>query len=96
MDDVIHATDSHTVKTIRALYYGAQKYGETPPGGVKCSFSEDGKETLIGTSKLDGTIFVRAAGVVMNTLGWVTHGQKEGNWDRSALGWDEAWNEPDK
>ncbi|KAF8874746.1 hypothetical protein BD779DRAFT_1702357 [Infundibulicybe gibba] len=45
--------------------------------------------------QLDGTLFVRAAGVVMQTLGWVCSGQKAGRWDGSALGWDDAWNNED-
>jgi len=88
---VLHTRDSHVVKAIRSLYYGARQYGETPRGGMIGAFDENGKETLKGASSLDGTIFVRAAGVVMDTLGWVSHGQKEGQWDRSALGWDAAW-----
>ncbi|KAL4251919.1 Questin oxidase-like protein [Abortiporus biennis] len=98
--DVLHAPDPHTLKAIRTLYYGAQKYGTVPPGGAIGAFqldSDHGKleETLKGTSKLDGTLFVRAAGVVMDTLGWVSNGQKEGAWDRSALGWDDAWKNGD-
>lgn len=93
---VIHAPDAHTVKSIRTLYYAAQKYGETPPGGAIGAFNKDGTEVIAHAGELDGTIFVRAAGVVMNALGWVSHGQKEGNWDRSALGWDAAWDEPDE
>lgn len=91
IDGVIHAPDSHTVKSMRTLYYGAQNYGETPPGQAIGAFDKDGTETLNGSGKLDGTIFIRAAGVVMDIMGWLTHGQEEGKWDRSALGWDEAW-----
>lgn len=32
---------------------------------------------------MDGTMFVRAAGVVSEVLGWVAYGGKEGEWDRS-------------
>jgi hypothetical protein len=88
----LHAPDAHTTKTIRSLYYAAQKYGTTPPGQAIGAFQKDGSESHEGISKIDGTIFVRAAGVVMDTLGWVSHGQKEGGWDRSGLGWDDAWN----
>ncbi|PCH40152.1 hypothetical protein WOLCODRAFT_136691 [Wolfiporia cocos MD-104 SS10] len=90
---VLHAPDSHTLKAIRALYYSAQKYGTTPPGGAIGAFDEEGRETHEGMAQVDGTIFIRAAGVVMDTLGWVTHGQKAGGWDTSALGWDDAWKE---
>ena len=92
---VIHAPDAHTVKSLRTLFYAAQRYGETPPGGMPGTFDENGKESLEGAAKLDGTIFIRAAGVLMYKLGWVSHGQKEGHWDRSALGWDAAWDGPD-
>lgn len=92
---VLHAPDAHTVKAIRTLFYAAQKYGTTPPGGAIGAYLPDGRESHKGMAKVDGTIFVRAAGVVMDTLGWVSHGQKEGDWDRSALGWDDAWNNDD-
>lgn len=88
---VLHAPDAHTVKTIRSLYYAAQLYGRTPPGGAIGAFDAEGRETHEGMAQVDGTIFVRAAGVVMETLGWVSHGQQEGSWDRSALGWEDAW-----
>lgn len=92
---VIYAPDAHTVKSLRTLYYAAQMYGETPPGGMPGAFDENGKESLEGAFKLDGTIFVRAVGLLMDKLGWVSYGQKEGKWDRTALGWDAAWDGPD-
>ena len=88
---VLHAPDPHTLKAIRALYYAAQKYGLTPAGGAIGAFQPNGEETHKGTSTMDGSIFIRAAGIVMDVMGWVSHGQKEGTWDRSALGWDDAW-----
>lgn len=94
---VLHAPDAHTVKTIRTLYYGAQKYGTTSRGGAIGAFRPGGAETHEGMAELDGTIFVRAAGVVMERMGWVGHGQKAGRWDGSALGWDAAWDrEPEE
>ena len=89
--DVLHAPDAHTQKAIRALYYASCMYGRTPPGAVIGAFDTEGRETHPGIAKVDGTLFARAAGVVMDTLGWVAHGQKEGEWDRSALGWEDAW-----
>jgi hypothetical protein len=89
---VVHAPDAHTVKAIRALSYGAKMYGTTPKGGAIGAFLPGSEEeTVKGMSNVDGTIFVRAAGVVMDTLGWVSYGQQKGSWDRSALGWDDAW-----
>lgn len=90
---VIHAPDAHTVKAIRALYYAAQHYGHKKARDLPGSFidEEQQKGALPGISELDGTLFIRAAGVVMDTLGWVTHGDDPGKWDFSGLGWDEAW-----
>ena len=90
ISSVIHAPEAHIVKAIRALYYAAQKYGHTAPGDVVGALNGE-QETHKGIAMVDGTLFIRAAGAAMDTLGWVTHGQKEGNWDRSALGWDDAW-----
>ncbi|KAH8104504.1 hypothetical protein BXZ70DRAFT_887737 [Cristinia sonorae] len=95
VSSVQFAPDAHTIKAIRALYFAARKYGTTPAGRVIGAFRDGGEETHIGIGKVDGTVFVRAAGVVMNTLGWVNYGQKEGQWDRSAHGWDDAWKTPD-
>ncbi|KDQ61069.1 hypothetical protein JAAARDRAFT_45728 [Jaapia argillacea MUCL 33604] len=95
ISSVLHAPDAHTVKAIRALYYAAQHYGSTPAGDVPGAVDKQGKETHNGIGKLDGTVFVRAAGVVMDQLGWVTHGQPAGKWDASALGWDDAWKNGD-
>lgn len=92
---VVHSQEAHVVKSIRTLYYAAQKYGDTPPGGAIGAFDDNGQETLKGTAKLDGTVFVRAAGAVMDNQGWLTHGQKARNWDRSALGWEAAWENGD-
>jgi hypothetical protein len=92
----LHAPDSHVTKTMRTLVYGAREYGQTEPGKVPGAITkgEDGveTETLPGLAEVDGTLFVRAAGMMMNYMGWVDRGQPaRGDWDRSALGWDEAW-----
>ncbi len=93
---VVHAPEPHTLKAIRSLYYASQQYGTTPKGGAIGAFLPGTEEeTLKGLANVDGTIFVRAAGVVMDSLGWVTYGQEAGSWDRSALGWDDAWKNGD-
>jgi hypothetical protein len=91
IEAVVHSPDAHTVKAVRTLYYASQRYGATPRGGMIGALDEKGNETLTGSGDLDGTVFIRAAGVVMDTLGWVSKGQKEDAWDRSGLGWDAAW-----
>ena len=88
--------DSHVPKTLRTLIFASQNYGDKAPGTAIGAFHRDsGAETHNGTGKMDGTIFIRAAGLVMDTLGWVSYGQKAGSWDRSALGWDAAWDSGD-
>ena len=91
LSSVIYVPDPHTIKAVRALYYASQHYGHTSAGDVVGTIGNNGQETLKGIGKVDGTVFVKAAGVLMDTLGWVSHGQTAGNWDRSALGWDDAW-----
>jgi hypothetical protein len=93
ISDILHAPDSHTIKATRALYYASKHYGNTPVGGVPGALRQDGSEVLSGIAQVDGTVFARAAGVLIDTLGWVTHGQRAGSWDRSGLGWDEAWSQ---
>ena len=83
----MQAPDVHTVKAMCLLFYAAQGYGMTPPGAPDFPSGErQGEETHAGIAKVDGSLFVRAAGVVMDTVGWVTHGQAPGSWDASALG----------
>ncbi|KAJ7449299.1 hypothetical protein FB451DRAFT_1288052 [Mycena latifolia] len=91
LQNALHHPEPHVSKAVRALYYSAQVYGHTPPGGVPGAFDASGAETHEGSGQLDGTVFVRAAGSVCEALGWVTHGQPASDWDRSALGWEDAW-----
>lgn len=104
LQDAVYHPDAHLLKTIRTLVYGATHYGTTPAGKAAGAFlnSSSGSKAESGTGqeveshrgagKMDGTIFVRAAGIVMDYMGWVANGQEaRPDWDRSALGWDEAW-----
>jgi len=95
IEGVQHHPDSHVLKSMRTLIFAAQHFGDKGPGEVIGTFRSgpngEKEETHVGISKADGTIFVRAAGMMMDTLGWVGRGQKEGKWDSSALGWDAAW-----
>lgn len=90
-------TDSHVPKSIRSLLHYSQLYGYRPAGEVPGSIV-NGKEVVEGISKVDGTLFVRLAGEFMRYAGWVkeTGSDGDGNdnsWDRSALGWDGAWDD---
>ncbi|KAK8864191.1 hypothetical protein IAR55_001437 [Kwoniella newhampshirensis] len=81
--------DSHVPKSIRSLFYFASLYGATPPGNFIGSYLTGGQthETIKGMSQVDGSLFIRAAGAIMAQIG---EGE-EADWDRSALGYDEAW-----
>ncbi|KAJ7501933.1 hypothetical protein B0H11DRAFT_1855201, partial [Mycena galericulata] len=91
VQNALHHKDAHVLKAVRTLYYAAQRYGGTAPGEAIGARDGKGGETHVGAGKMDGTIFVRAAGLVSDVLGWIAYGEKEGDWDRSALGWDAAW-----
>jgi len=93
IQSALRAPDSHTVKSLRALSYGAIRYGIKGPGEIPGAFDSEGNEVLPGLKSVDGTVFIRAAGLLIDTLGWVDWGQPEGKWDRSALGWEDAWND---
>ena len=100
IEGCIYHSDSHVLKAMRTLYFAAREYGDKPAGGVPGAWVGTGshgaaEETHAGVGLVDGTVFVRAAGVMMETLGWSGHGQKESDWDRSALGWDAAWESGD-
>ncbi|CAK5263339.1 unnamed protein product [Mycena citricolor] len=61
--------DAHVIKAIRSLYYAATHYGSTSAGQVVGAVDPAGKETHPGTSRLDGSAFVRAAGITSETMG---------------------------
>ncbi|GAA5833564.1 hypothetical protein JCM3766R1_002575 [Sporobolomyces carnicolor] len=79
--------DEHVTKTVRSLYFAASHFDTSPPGYFTSS--------LPGSQTMDGSIFIRAAGLTLASIGWAHEGQKGvvGTWDRSALGYDETWAE---
>ncbi|KAL1695729.1 hypothetical protein GGG16DRAFT_121513 [Schizophyllum commune] len=77
IDSACHHSESHVAKAVRALLYAAKLY-ET-------------EEDLGVVPGVDGTVFLRAATVLTDGLGWVSKGEKELWWDLSAVGWEEAW-----
>ncbi|KAJ6450365.1 hypothetical protein C8R45DRAFT_1224100 [Mycena sanguinolenta] len=85
-------TEAHVIKAIRALFYCAQHYGSTPAGAVVGAVDENGQETHKNAAMLDGTVFVRVAGVLSDAVGWVAHGEEEVFWDFGGA-WEEAWEE---
>ncbi|KAL8276912.1 hypothetical protein RQP46_010640 [Phenoliferia psychrophenolica] len=75
--------DPHLPKVIRALAFAAEHFGHSPPGLYQCS--------LPGTDRMDGSIFIRAAGLTFGTLGYAREGVPIGSWDYSVLGLDSSW-----
>ncbi|KAI5121366.1 hypothetical protein M0805_001179 [Coniferiporia weirii] len=70
---VVHPNE-HLPKALRALAHFAHLLAGRPAG----TWSGTG---LAGAEVLDGTLFVRVAGLTMNRLGWVREGDKKGEWD---------------
>ncbi|KAJ7107346.1 hypothetical protein C8R44DRAFT_941053 [Mycena epipterygia] len=87
--------EPHVIKSIRMFFYCAQRYGSTQAGKIPGALDGSGRETDVGAAKLDGTLFIRVAGVLTDGLGWTAHGDKERFWDLSGIGWEEAWSNKD-
>ena len=74
----IQGPDEHTPKIARALVDFAVRWGTRPPGYFSAGQSP---LSLEGIEKLDGTLFVRVAGLTLDRLGWVNEGEKACSWD---------------
>ncbi|CAL1702702.1 unnamed protein product [Somion occarium] len=72
--------DEHLCKIQRALSHFAAELGETAPGTFSSLVSG-----LDDADILDGTLFIRAAILTQNRLGWMREGQDERNWDRQGF-----------
>lgn len=66
--------NEHLPKLQRSLLHMAQLYGTRPAGYWA---KEEGLE---GAELLDGTLFVRIAGLTAGQLGWMREGQDKGSW----------------
>ncbi|KAG6807448.1 hypothetical protein H0H92_007516 [Tricholoma furcatifolium] len=78
---IVHP-DDHLPKIIRALAHYSTRYGELDAKDVTNKFGFEGLE---GVERLDGTLFVRAAGLTFKRLGRVREGEKAGSWDRNGF-----------
>ncbi|KAH9052772.1 hypothetical protein EDB87DRAFT_1570004 [Lactarius vividus] len=81
--------DEHAPKIARALMDFATRWGTRPPGyfSAFAATSEEKAErapapALEGIERLDGTLFVRVAGLTFDRLGWVDGPEKAKYWDR--------------
>lgn len=70
--------DDHLCKLQRALSEYSTYFGLTPPGTFKDTELKDAE-------LIDGTLFVRAAGLTLSVLGWVREGQAPGSWDTTGF-----------
>lgn len=86
--------DEHAPKIARALVDFAARWGTRPPGyfSAFATTSEEKARTgagrapaLEGIERLDGTLFVRIAGLTFDRLGWVDEREKAGHWDRDGF-----------
>lgn len=89
IQSAIRFEDEHMPKIARALMDFALRWGTRAPE----YFSTAGEKkhtgapslTLEGIERLDGTLFVRIAGLTFDRLGWLDEGEKEGVWDRDGF-----------
>lgn len=83
--------DEHFPKAIRAFAAWASKFGTTPAGTFagpsKITLNKDAIQTeLPGAEYLDGTLFVRVAGLTTARMGRVGQGEAPAEfWDRSGF-----------
>ncbi|GAA5955384.1 hypothetical protein JCM10213_002868 [Rhodosporidiobolus nylandii] len=85
LQSAVDHDDEHVTKAVRSLYFAATHFGASPKGMYPSS--------LPGTNEMDGSIFIRAAGMTLDSVGWAHEGAEGnvGTWDRSGLGWPETW-----
>ena len=76
LQSTIMHPDSHIGKLQRALSHCASLYGTTRRGHLK-----DMGVELEGAEKLDGSLFVRTAGLALDRLGWMREGEERRGWD---------------
>lgn len=82
--------DSHTPKSIRTLLHlsSQPKFALASAGRLPHAANS----SIKGMETVDGTIFVRIAGMIMQLIaGWGEGKGQRGDWGRIPPGWDEAW-----
>lgn len=76
---IVHP-DMHLCKLQRSLAYWAGKYGSRPTG-----YYSSAHGGLVGVERLDGTLFLRVAGLTEQRMGFANEGEELGLWDRVAF-----------
>ena len=74
---------SSPASTVGATAGSAQSSGLSSQEGAALSTAgaHGAEGGLDGAEYLDGTLFVRAAGITANRLGWMREGQEQRGWD---------------
>lgn len=72
--------DDHVCKVQRALGHWSGMFGGRPRGYWAKSSPKEGAAQLKGVELLDGTLFVRVAGMTQATKGWMREGREHGDW----------------
>jgi hypothetical protein len=72
--------EAHVSKCERALVHWANLYGERPRG--YWAALAGGPDGLEGAEDMDGSLFVRAAALTLQKVGWVREGEDATFWDR--------------
>lgn len=80
MQTTLGHPDDHLCKLQRALAHFAALYGTTPAGHFAPLADVNGAP-LEGAEVLDGTLFLRVAGLSANRLGWMREGEGNKGWD---------------
>lgn len=87
---LVHPNE-HLCKLQRSLWHFADVYGGRAKGRfvVDDIANVESPTGLEGLKELDGTLFIRAAGLTADHLGWMREGQKPGDWDNGGFFADE-------
>ena len=95
IQNAVRFQDEHMPKIARALMGCAVRWGTRAPGYFSAFAAADQEEkarrgvrlapALEGIERLDGTLFVRVAGLTFDRLGWVDEGEKAGMWDLDGI-----------
>ena len=70
--------DEHLIKLQRALAHFSALFGTRGPGGDEGGL--EGAKELEGAELLDGTLFIRVAGLTAKKMGRVREGEAAGGW----------------
>ena len=80
--------DEHLPKLQRSLAEFSRLYGTRAPGKL----ADAAASSLKDADRLDGTVFIRTAGLTMDRLGWMREGKPRRIWDMKGF-WSQSNND---